>query len=93
MEYLKLLNWMDRARGGSQPAPGSIKIKPIGQLIGTFKTVSAIQIDLSRGTPGLPIWQRNYYEHIICDQSDLESISEYILANPGHWSDHSEYIQ
>lgn len=28
------------------------------------------------------LWQRNYYEHIIRNESDLQSISDYILTNP-----------
>jgi len=87
---LQIIESNDRCRGGSRPAP--TKIKPLGQLIGAFKTISAKQINVSRGTPGLPVWHRNYYEHIIRNQSDLESIANYILANPVHWSDDPEYI-
>jgi putative transposase len=55
-------------RGGSRPAPtGPIKIKPLGQLIGAFKTFSTKQINQLRSTPGIPVWQRNYNEHIIRD--------------------------
>jgi putative transposase len=38
------------------------------------------------------VWQRNYYEHIIRNQSELESIANYILSNPVHWPDDPEYI-
>jgi REP-associated tyrosine transposase len=31
------------------------------------------------------IWQRNYYEHILRNQEDYESIAAYILANPANW--------
>lgn len=31
------------------------------------------------------IWQRNYYEHIIIDQTDLERIRRYIADNPARW--------
>ncbi len=37
----------------------------------------------------LPIWQRNYYEHIIRDDRDLERIREYIAANPARWQEDS----
>jgi putative transposase len=33
----------------------------------------------------LPIWQRNYYEHIICDEKSCQRISEYIINNPKNW--------
>jgi hypothetical protein len=31
-------------------------------------------------------WQRNYYEHIIRDENDLNNTREYILNNPLKWS-------
>ncbi len=30
-------------------------------------------------------WQRNYYEHIIRDEDDLNNIREYITENPVKW--------
>ena len=32
-------------------------------------------------------WQRNYYEHIIRDEDDLNRIRQYILNNPMNWGD------
>jgi REP element-mobilizing transposase RayT len=32
------------------------------------------------------LWQRNYYEHIIRDESELAHIREYILHNPLQWA-------
>ncbi len=32
------------------------------------------------------IWQRNYYEHIVRDDNDLERIRLYIRNNPANWS-------
>lgn len=31
------------------------------------------------------IWQRNYYEHIIRSDNDLNKIQEYIINNPKTW--------
>lgn len=31
------------------------------------------------------LWQRNYYEHIIRSDRDLERIRNYIAANPSQW--------
>jgi REP element-mobilizing transposase RayT len=59
----------------------------LGGLIGAFKTVSTKQINLLRYTEGIPIWQRNYYEHIIREQNDLERIWNYIESNPAMWAD------
>ena len=51
----------DDGGGGSRTAPTApIKRKPLGRLIGAYKTVSTKQINILRDTPGLPVWQRNY---------------------------------
>ncbi|MFQ3583079.1 MAG: transposase [Chloracidobacterium sp.] len=62
------------------PEPGSI-----GAIIGQFKSVTAKRINTRRGTPGLPVWQRNYYEHIIRNEESLNRIREYIGSNPMQW--------
>jgi REP element-mobilizing transposase RayT len=49
------------------------------------------RINEERGTPGLSIWHRNYYEHIIRDDRDLERIRNYIEGNPANWERDSEY--
>ncbi|WP_371821116.1 transposase [Chloracidobacterium sp. D] len=61
------------------------KRKPLGRLIGAFKTVSTKRINEHRGTAGAIIWQRNYYEHIIRHAESLNRIRAYILDNPLQW--------
>ena len=88
---LQIIELDDCCRGGSRPAPTGLNtIKPLGQLIGVFKTISAKQINQIRGSPGSSIWQRNYYEHIIRNQEEWERISGYIIANPDQWPDDVE---
>jgi len=74
----------DVCRGGSRTAPTGQR-KPIGRLVGAFKTVSTKRINEIRNTPGAKIWQRNYYEHIIRDDDELNRICEYIANNPLQW--------
>lgn len=31
------------------------------------------------------LWQRNYYDHIIRDDEDLNRIKQYIIDNPANW--------
>jgi len=38
------------------------------------------------------LWQRNYYEHVIRDDNDYESIVGYILTNPFNWEKDEENI-
>ena len=33
------------------------------------------------------VWQRNYYEHIIRNEIELDTIRNYIVSNPLNWSD------
>jgi REP element-mobilizing transposase RayT len=77
-------------RGGSRPAPTPIKRKPLGGLIGAFKTVSTKHINLLRDTEGQVVWQRNYYEHIIRNESEMDRITRYIESNPSMWMDDDE---
>jgi len=36
------------------------------------------------------LWQRNYYEHIIRNDAEMNRIREYILNNPLQWDSDSE---
>jgi putative transposase len=75
-------------RGGSRTAPTHPihPQKPLGRLIGAFKTVSTKQINLLNQTPGAALWQRNYFEHIIRNDDDLRRIRAYISNNPLRWT-------
>jgi REP element-mobilizing transposase RayT len=82
-------------RGGSRTAlttapttaPTTAKRKPLGRLIGAFKTVSTKRINEIRHTPGNRFWQRDYWEHIIRDESSLAQIRQYVINNPARWVD------
>jgi putative transposase len=40
-------------------------------------------------------WQRNYYQHVIRDEKELNLVREYIINNPLQWSfygDNPEHI-
>ena len=57
------------------------------KVVGYLKMNSAKRINQSRHTPGIPVWQRNYYERVIRDDRELAAIREYLAANPARWSD------
>jgi REP element-mobilizing transposase RayT len=57
----------------------------IPTIIRGIKSSVTQRINIFRGTPGQPVWQRNYYEHIIRNEIDLEEIREYIQNNPLKW--------
>jgi len=71
---------------GSEPAPTNTnKRRGLPEIVRQFKTFSAQRVNQRRGTPGMPVWQRNYYEHIIRNDSSLHQIQKYILENPLCW--------
>ena len=67
--------------------PTPIKSNPtLGDIIGAFKSTSAINVNRMLSRSGKSLWQRNYYEHIIRDEESLGKIREYIMDNPLSWS-------
>jgi len=80
----------EHGRGDSRIVPTPIKRKPLGGLIGAFKTGSTKHINLLRNTEGQVIWQRNYYERIIRNEREMDNIHRYIESNPSMWADDDE---
>ena len=60
--------------------------KTIGAIVRGFKSVATKEISKLNKTPGIPVWQRNYYEHIIRNENELTKIRAYIQNNPLKWS-------
>jgi REP element-mobilizing transposase RayT len=69
-----------------KPVAGSLPT-----IIRSFKSAVTKQINAIRGTSGQPIWQRNYYEHVIRDERDLYRIRQYIITNPADWKNDENY--
>jgi len=61
--------------------------RSLGTLVGAFKSMATRKINILRGTPGLPVWQRGYHERIIRNEGELARVRQYILNNPAHWSE------
>lgn len=80
-----ILNIVDSPTSRRRTAADGQKRKPLGQLVGAFKTVTTNQVNALRAASGLPLWQRNYYEHIIRTEESLGSIRSYIASNPLNW--------
>ncbi len=55
------------------------------KIIGWFKMNTAKSINQMRNSEGRPVWQKNYYEHVVRNEKDLRSIQEYIINNPLQW--------
>ncbi|MCD6596888.1 MAG: hypothetical protein J7L04_04330 [Bacteroidales bacterium] len=63
----------------------SIKIKPLPQLIGAYKTTVSKHIHLV-GNNNFA-WQRSYHDHIIRNDNEYHRITNYIHNNPRNWNE------
>ena len=57
----------------------------ISRLVGRFKMNTAKWINEQRNTRGRSVWQRNYHDHIVRNDDELERIRAYIAQNPRRW--------
>ena len=60
--------------------------RSLGSLVAGFKSTVTKQINVIRNTPGYPVWQRNYYDHILRDEREMQNTWNYIRSNPGMWA-------
>jgi len=74
------------SRAGIKPAPTTL-----GDIIGAFKSLTTREYIRNIKNNHWPsfnnkkLWQRNYYEHIVRNETELEKIREYITLNPTMW--------
>jgi len=75
-------------RGMARHAPtfGRPIAGSLATTVGAFKSAASRRINRQRGTPGAPLWQRNYYERVVRDDQELHAIREYIATNPTQWA-------
>jgi putative transposase len=71
---------------GNGRCPGP-KPASVSAIVGQFKSRVTKEINLSRGSSPGSFWQRNYYEHLVRDEEDLNRIREYIQDNPRRWQE------
>jgi len=72
-------------QGAASSAPTKDISTRLGDVVRAFKSVSAINVNRFLSRLGVPLWQRNYYEHIIRNEESLNRVREYIETNPLHW--------
>jgi REP element-mobilizing transposase RayT len=67
--------------------PHTLVPNSIGAIMAQFKSITAKRINTLRDTRGSAVWQRNYYEHIVRNETEMNNIWNYINTNPLHWQD------
>jgi len=67
--------------------PHKINVKPgsLGAIVRSYKSAVSYRINKEHNATG--IWQRNYYEHIIRDEKDMQNKTDYIDINPSLWNE------
>lgn len=68
----------DRTFGGA--IAGSLST-----IMRQFKSMVTKRINRIRGTQGVSVWQRNFYERVVRNSDELNRIRRYIRRNPAEW--------
>ena len=66
-------------RGLGTVAKGSIPV-----IVRSFKSAATREVRLLTRSVE-PLWQRNYYEHVVRTEASLQTLREYISENPLKW--------
>ena len=74
-------------QGGETPP---LRKPTLGQIVGYFKYQTTKQFNAMRDDPGVPLWQRNYYERVIRHDDELGRARRYIAENPLKWGEDRE---
>ncbi|NEQ47293.1 MAG: hypothetical protein F6K00_28640 [Leptolyngbya sp. SIOISBB] len=73
--------------GHSQRVVPPMKPRSLSSFVAGFKSATTKRLNALRNAAGTPVWQRNYYEHIIRNEASLQRIRQYIQGNPATWQD------
>lgn len=74
-------------QGGETPP---LRKPTLGQIVVYFKYKSTKEINILDGGRVAKLWQRNYYEHIVRNEREMENIWNYIESNPALWETDDE---
>jgi REP element-mobilizing transposase RayT len=59
--------------------------KSLGAIVGQFKVALTSRVRRNYQGRKRIIWHRNYYEHVIRDDIELNILHRYIIENPLRW--------
>ena len=73
--------------------PGRVQRAPtVGDVVRGYKSAVTKRINHLRNASIPPVWQRNYYEHIIRNEASYLKIAEYIQTNPQRWGEDTYHV-
>jgi phosphoribosylanthranilate isomerase len=75
-----------------EPMCSPLRKLTLGKIVQWFKTMTTNEYIKSVRTRSIKpfqekLWQRNYYEHVIRNENDLDSVRKYIVDNPSKWEE------
>lgn len=74
-----------------EPQPWDVPGVALGDIMKWFKGITGHRYSRGVRDNGWPhvgraFWHRNYYDHIVRDERDLDRIRTYIANNPANWN-------
>lgn len=78
-------------RSAPAPAQPHVTTGSLGAIVRAYKSAVTYAVNAMRQTRGAVVWQRNYYEHIVRNDADLNRIRKYISENPLKWVEDDLY--
>jgi len=78
---------MDTGTGIAERMPRSIS-----SFVAGFKASATKQINEIRNSPGIPVWQSRFHDHIVRNEDELNRIQKYIIENPLKWELDKLYV-
>jgi putative transposase len=78
------------AASGVNKQGAASSARTLGQIMRSFKSISAIGVNRLLQRQERPLWQRNYYERIIRHEAELDAARKYIAENPMKWAEDKE---
>lgn len=81
---------IDSEKTGGEKGMTRIVTPRLGNVVGAYKSITTVEYGRGVNAFGwqpfqVRLWQRNYYEHVIRDEQEMERARDYISNNPIEW--------
>jgi putative transposase len=77
--------WARQRRAPTRESFGKPVSGSIPTIVRAYKSAVTYVVNAAENMRGSSLWQKNYYEHIIRNDRELNNIGWYILNNPLNW--------
>ncbi|MEM7787709.1 MAG: hypothetical protein AAF594_08285, partial [Bacteroidota bacterium] len=55
-------------------------------VVRSYKSAVTRAVNLTRGTPGVAVWQRGYHDRVVRTAAEAAAVRRYIAENPARWT-------